>query len=223
MDRQGGRGRSGGEEISDELILAAIGRAVRHAAREGTGTPFWTLLEHLAIPARSSRARALRRRLTALEQRGRLRRRSLHGIPTWELTGAGADRLRRAERSPSPPHLPESPQHLAWRAARRTAGQELERFRDGLAETLAWAERMLAASSDGAGAPCSDAWFELGCRLQRECRRFGSAWHCLHEWPEPDDAEADLDRPWIDEETAPAPLRAGRAGRRNTRLWDLRD
>ncbi len=39
----------------------------------------------------------------------------------------------------------------------------------------------------------SDRWFELAARLSDECKRLGSARHCIFEWPEPDDASRDAD------------------------------
>ncbi len=66
----------------------------------------------------------------------------------------------------------------------------------------------------------ADEWLVLGRRLSFECRRLASARYCLHEWPEPDDAERDADDIGAGA-GAPAPpwLRALRAGRRNVRLW----
>jgi hypothetical protein len=39
----------------------------------------------------------------------------------------------------------------------------------------------------------SDAWFALARRFEKQCERLGSATYCLQEWPEPDDASADID------------------------------
>ena len=224
-DREQGSSPSHAGGPSDELLLAAVGRAVLHRPPGRGGAPFWTLLEHLAIPRRSAASRALRSRLTTLEQRGWLTRASEHGVPVWALASDGARQLRRAERSARPPRLPESPQHLAWRRARTAAGQELGRFGEGLAGSLAQAERMLSATRAGAGgAPSSDTWFELGRRLLGDCRRVGSAWHCLHEWAEPEDSAPDLDGPdGAPGAKVPARLRSLRAGRRNVRLWDEPD
>ncbi|MHB8241958.1 MAG: hypothetical protein ACYDHN_08205 [Solirubrobacteraceae bacterium] len=47
----------------------------------------------------------------------------------------------------------------------------------------------LLESEDGK----SDAWFELRSRLVQHCERLGSAVYCLNEWPEPNDACADVD------------------------------
>jgi hypothetical protein len=229
QERERGNPHGAGAAPAPEVVLAGVARAVLHRPGRGRGTPFWTLLEHLAITRRSATARSLRASLAALEQGGLLTRHSEHGVPVWALTAAGERRLGRALRSADPPSLPEAPQHLAWRRARLAAGEELGRFLGGLSESLARAEQMLAGAQPGAGeAPCSDDWFELGRRLLGDCRRLGSAWHCLHEWPEPEDSRADLDTaPAGEDEDASRAVqarnRALRAGRRNTRLWSEPD
>lgn len=207
---------SGGEP--PELVLAAVERAARH--RPGrAGAPFWTILQHLHVPRRSAAARTVRASIESLTERGWLQVTPEHGIPLWRLSPSGRRRLRRAERSASPPALGESPQHEAWRTARTLAAAEIERFRAALAEDLARGQRMLEAR-DG---PPSDDWLELGARLHGDCRRLGSAWHCLAEWEEPDDAVADVDTAAMpsteDEGERERRLRALRAGRRNVRLW----
>jgi hypothetical protein len=229
QEREHGSSQGAGAAPSDGLVLAGVARAVLHRGGAAEGTPFWTLLEHLAIVRRSAAARALRESLARLERGGLLTRHSEHGVPVWGLTAAGERRLERALRSAEPPSLPESPQHLAWRRARLAAGEELGRFLEGLSESLARAERMLADTQTGTGrAPCSDAWFELGRRLLGDCRRLGSALHCLHEWQEPEDSRADLDAAPAGEEGDSSPsvrsrTRAMRAGRRNIRLWSEPD
>jgi hypothetical protein len=117
-----------------------------------------------------------------------------------------------------PVELPEAPQHLAWRHARGAATQELGRFEDRLDTSLLEARGMLeATTSPPERAPASDDWLRLGRRLLSDCRRLGSAWYCLHEWPEPEDSIPDHDPPPA-AEWAPE-LRALRAGRRNLALW----
>jgi hypothetical protein len=214
-DRRQQRLRGEGDDSGD-LVLAAVRRAVGHGPPGRAGVPFWTVLEHLGVPRRTKRARAVRARLEELEASGALRRAREHGVPLWALTVAGAERLGGGER----PVLPEAPQHLAWRRARTVAGQELTRLQARLQESLAEAETMLRASRSAAEeAPSSDRWLSLALRLRGDCRRLGSAWHCLHEWQEPDDAVADLEPPPASAATWPTELRALRAGRRNVRLW----
>lgn len=208
---------------SDELVLAAVERAGCHHPRGDTAVPAWAILDHLAVRRRSADARRVRMQLDLLHETGWLERSRRHGVPAWELTDMGRDRLRLALGAGECPLLPESPQHRAWRAARASAAQENERFRESLRQRLDQAVLLLDASEP----PHSDDWFELAHELQRACWRLGSASYCLHEWVEPDDAHADLDRHLDprDEELAPderARRRARRAGRRNTGLWDDR-
>jgi hypothetical protein len=71
----------------------------------------------------------------------------------------------------------------------------------------------------------SDDWLELAERLRAKARQLGSALYCLREWEEPSDARADADTGADPGDAALRPdrrrrLRALRAGRRNTRLWD---
>ncbi len=205
MDEQ--RVGQGRQHPSAQLVLAAVRRAVHHRAPVPGPAPLWLLREHLAIQPRSSGARVLRRRLEQLERRGLLARGTEHGLPVWSPTASGEAALASAAAR----SLPESPRRRDRRRARLAAAQELPRFRARLSEALAEAERML---EDGPGAPPpSGAWIELGRRLAGDCRRLGSAWHCLHEWPDPDD-----DAP------APAPEQAARlAALRNVRLWREED
>jgi hypothetical protein len=210
---------TGSARPADELVLAAVERAARHQARDTPGVPAWTILEHLAIPRRSVAARHVRERLEAMHEAGWLERSRRHSVPTWMLTDAGLARLRERGDADAPA-LPESPQHLAWRAARTVATQELERFREALHERLAQAATALEADPP----PHSDAWLALAEELQRACRRVASASYCLYEWAEPDDARADVDahvEPGDEQLDAAerAVRRARRAGRRNTRLW----
>jgi hypothetical protein len=205
---------------SDELLLAAVERAGRHRGMDAPAIPVWTILEHLDIARRSADARRVRARLDVMSDGDWLVCARRHGVPTWQLSEQGRHRLRRAARSDVGPALPESPQHRAWRNARISAGQEIERFHTDLLEQLSTATTLLAADHR----PHSDTWFELAEMLSRTCRLMGSASHCLYEWPEPDDA-----RPDVDEGVDPGDvglarerlehLRALRAGRRNIALW----
>ncbi len=206
---------------SDELVLAAVDRGERHQPRAQRGVPAWAILEQLALAPRSGAARYLRARLTAMEASGWLERSRRHSTPTWSLTASGLRRLRRAQRGGELAALGESPQHRAWRGARTVAAHEIQRFRAGLAERIARAALLLDAEPP----PHSDVWLELAEELQRACRRLASASHCLYEWPEPDDARADVDRHLEPgdaqlEPGARAVRRARRAGRRNVRLWN---
>lgn len=212
------------EPPSDELLLAAVERAARHRAKDTPAVPAWAILDHLAIPRRSGPARHVRAGLDALHAAGWLDRSRLHGIPTWELTDSGRRHLLWIQRSGEKPPLPESPQHRAWRNATTAAHQEIDRFCGDLRELIQAANLLLDATPP----PPSDAWFMLAERLRRACRLVGSASHCMYEWAEPDDAQAD-----VDDALDPADMklpqseriqrRALRAGRRNIGLWrDIR-
>jgi len=200
---------------SDDTILAAVRRAGLHESAEHKGVSARLIFAHLAIPMRSGPARTVRKRLAALEQQGRLEVRTVHGIAVWRLTPAGRRRLTTVERTRGRVGLPESPQHLAWRKARAAAEEELDGFASALAEGVAEAGEMLAALKRGE-APHSDNWFLLGRRLRAASWRLGSAWHCLAEWPEPDDDRPDRDVPGPGE---PASVAVLRGGRRNITLW----
>jgi hypothetical protein len=191
------------------------------AGSDGGGVSLRTIVEHLGGSGlRSALARSVRARLHELEGEGLLERARRHGVEVWSLSGRGRRRLGRDRAAGVDVALAESPQHRAWREARLAAAMEIGRFRARLREQLAAAEALL----DTDPPPDSDAWFELAERLRQSARRVGSAWHCLREWPEPDDARADADarRDAGDEALEPARqerLRALRAGRRNVRLW----
>ena len=207
-------------EASELLVLAALQRALLHQHPPRDGVPLWTLLEHLQLPRRSGAARGVRATLAALAERGELTGERRGGVAVWTLTARGTQRLRRARGRGEHAELPESPQHRAWRNARVTAAQELDRFRARALE-LSQRLRLLLEQSPP---PHSDAWLVLGEELERACRRLASASHCLYEWAEPDDEHADVDErsEAADEgldERARARFRALRAGRRNVRLW----
>ncbi|HEY0517104.1 MAG TPA: hypothetical protein VGD00_08290, partial [Solirubrobacteraceae bacterium] len=150
--------------------------------------------------------------------------RSERGVAVWAPTPAARRLLSLARAEGREPRLAESPQHAAWRRARTLARLEIGRLAADLRDSLDSCEQLLARL-DGppARAPHSDEWFALADRLRRDCRRLGSAQHCLREWHEPDDARADVDDLVDDGDAALGEqltiVRARRAGRRNTRLW----
>jgi hypothetical protein len=69
-----------------------------------------------------------------------------------------------------------------------TAAERIEGFRQQVRAAFDEARRLL----DTEQVP-SDTWFGLAGRLKTECYQLGSATYCLREWPEPDDARADVD------------------------------
>jgi hypothetical protein len=207
---------------SDELVLAAIERAARHRARDTPAVPIWAIAEHLGLPRRSSRARAIRSQLQRMETAGDLQCMRRRGVLTWALTSSGSTRLAASRLAGQVQALPESPQHLAWRRARTAAACEMERFAHNLRNDL---EEALGLLDDAVPSAHSDAWLELGERLHRDARRLASASYCLYEWREPQDNSADIDdrsEPG-DERLDPAErarARARRVGRRNVHLWE---
>lgn len=202
----------------DTTILAAIERAAHHRARSIMTVPVWAICEHLDIPRRSGAARHLRVRLDVLEAAGILQRSRANGIQLWALTPDGAKHLERERQAQRVADLPESPQHRAWRNARTTATQEINRFRDELTDEL---QATLTLLTD---APDSDLLFARADELHDAIRRLASATYCAHEWAEPHDAHPDLDT-----RTSPADQdhdraeqqsrHARRHGRRNIRSW----
>ncbi len=209
---------------SELAVLAAVRRAALHedVPADG-GVTLRALGAHLSIPARGSAARSLRGTLAKLTEDGALRRRRARGVELWQLAPAGRRALEGAARAGRRPALPESPLHREWREARLAGGRELPRLAARLAAELADAERMLVRLRRAETPPSSDAWLALGPRLLDGCRRLGSAWHCLHEWPEPRDEQPQRDGP---RPRDPLPRDAAvvlRAGRRNVALWAEED
>ncbi len=206
--------------VPDSLVLAAIERAQHHSPSNTPGVSVGAIKRHLGVPPRSRRVPA---QLRALEASGALVTSRRHGVVTWALTTAGQRRLQRARRAGTVPALPESPQHRHWRDARTAAAEEIERFERSMSDGLEDGARLLRADPPAS----SDEWFALGDRLQRACRRMGSASYCLREWGEPDDAHPDTDER---DEPTDAKLdpdertrrRARRMGRRTVRLWNDR-
>jgi hypothetical protein len=186
------------DALSDALILAAIERAEHHMLRKERGALYGTVVDHLGLPRHSGTGRRLRPRFRELEAAGLVESFRQHNCVLWTLTRRGRERLKAAE----PVALPESPQHRLWRESRSKAAERIAEFRKELRNVLKEARTLL-----GDRETPSEAWFELGERLQRACSLLGSATHCLHEWPEPSDEKPDVDEgPWL--------------GRRHSRYWD---
>ena len=212
------------DTVFDVLVLAAIERAARHRTRAHEGVPVWVIRAHLHIPARSRDARRLRAHLGVLESDGLLSTGGRSGVVVWSLTEDGQQRLRATQAEGRVPVLPEAPQHIAWRQARAAAQERMAGFDQTLGQAVLDTFALLDAGRAGQPAH-SDEWFAMGERLQRGCRRIGSASHCLYEWAEPSDDESDIDdrcEPG-DDRLEPAERdrrRARRTGRRNIALWD---
>ena len=175
------------EAITDELILAALWRAECHRGYQGA--PDWAILEQLSVPSRTKKARLVKARLPELEQAGFLSQSRREGIGQWFLTAQARKRLDQAPEAIL--SLPESPQHRRWRDARDAAEYEIEGFYLSLRDAVDATAGLL--SEPMPPGPSSDAWFEMGERLHRACRRLGSASYCLYEWVEPPEDESDRD------------------------------
>jgi hypothetical protein len=77
--------------------------------------------------------------------------------------------------------------HRYWREARQLAGEQVQRLRDELRNSLATASALLKQMPHD-----SEPWHELAARLKATRLYLSSATHCLYEWPEPVDAVADM-------------------------------
>ncbi len=176
------------EPVSDELLLAAVERAQRHSGPEGEskGVSLRRVADHLAFVHNAWTSRHLRPRLEDLVADGLLSSGRLRSKAVWSLSDAGRLRLDHLKRS-GRVELPESPQHREWRHARADAEERVGELRRELQAAVA------EAGGHDVERTASDAWFELGERLERTCRNLGGATYCLREWPEPDDAHADVD------------------------------
>jgi hypothetical protein len=177
------------DALSDALILAAIERAERHLPRRERGVLYATVVDHLGLPRHSGTGRCLRPRFKELEAAGFIECFRQYKCVLWTLTRKGQKRLKAAE----PVALPEAPQHRLWRESREAAGERMREFRVGLRLMLREARTLL-----GDREASSEAWFELGERLQDACSRLGSATYCSREWEEPSDDGPDVDKgPWL--------------------------
>jgi hypothetical protein len=182
----------------DALILAALARAELHRGRDESGAHYSSIVAHLGLTMGPSTGHKLRPRVRAMEAAGLIRSFKRHGSLAYKATPKGERVLRAAGEVV----LPESPQHRQWREAREAATERISGFRDGLRVLLDEGATLLADEATD-----SEAWFTLGERFGRACKRLGSATYCLREWAEPNDASADIDE-------------SRRLGRRNPRSWD---
>jgi hypothetical protein len=175
---------------SDEMILAAVERAVRHDPGRRPDVSWSRFVEHLGFAKGVWSTRRLRPHAEALESAGLLGRNNRHSTQRWRLTDKGRERLDASRSSLG--ELPESPQHRRWREARTIAGGRIDELRQGLREALIEAADLLGAGDK----TDSEAWFSMKGRLEWAAEKLARATHCLHEWAEPDDAAADIDNHW---------------------------
>jgi DNA-binding PadR family transcriptional regulator len=187
---------------SNDLILAAIERAICHQGSDRPGESLGSIKQHLGLPHNGWTTLQLRPKLEALEAAGLIEKSRRSSIDLWGLTAKGRRRLGAVR---SKLTLPESPQHRRWREARVAANERITEFRNHVRGLLDEARELLEAHPDESAA----TWFEISDRLHTGSWRLASAIYCLHEWQEPTDSAADIDD---------APYR--QRGRRHTRGWD---
>ncbi len=187
---------------SNDLILAAIERAVCHRGRDESNVALSAIKEHLGLPHNGWTTLQIRPKIEALEATGLIKQSRRSSSDVWGLTAKGRRRLNAVR---SELALPESKQHRRWRDARVVAGERIDGFRVDLRGVLDEAIDLLEADPDANSA----TWFGFSERLRRASWLVASATYCLHEWAEPDDSAPDTD-------DAPSKQQ----GRRSTLDWD---
>jgi len=182
--------------VSDLQVLAALDRAQRHSPHGYEPGVLWgDMAAHLGFvraAATTLKLRSHTRRLRALRL---IERRKEGGHALWRVTSDGRRRLTQARRQGEELTLPEAPQHRLWRTAHALAGEQIDGLREQVRQTVRKASAVLDSEHGGDSA----VWFELRDRLGERCQQLAAASFCLREWPEPDDARADLDRSEIKE------------------------
>ncbi len=177
---------------SEDIVLAALERAQRHQRGPSRGVILSTLIEHLDLPRGSATSKRLRPKLDALVVGGMAEEIRQRGINAWGITEQGRHCLDAVRRAGDLGDLPEAPQHRQWRRARAAAAVRIDAFRLELSTALDTARALLDATDPAA---TSNDLFALSDRLRGASWRLGSATYCLNEWPEPSDAEADIEPP----------------------------
>jgi hypothetical protein len=190
-------------EVSDNVILAAVERAVLHEGEDEVLTS--VLTEHLGFIWEPSTNRPLWSRPEGLRRAGLLTTIERRSEPFWALTDVGRERLASAREAGEVDDLPESPQYRAWRHAGVKAAVRIEGFSSALFHAVEETYTLIYQPQS----PMSEEWFELSDRLRLAAWRVASATYCLTEWVEPDDESPDVDE-------SPGP----RPGRRAIWAWD---
>jgi hypothetical protein len=169
------------EPVPDDLILAAIERAIRH----GDGKDVWVVgvEEHLGFERTPHNTRRLREQLNRLRAQPELLVcEERLGREYWRLGPTGESHLAKARATGRVGELPESPQHRRWRVAQAAATERIEAFRLLLNRVVDE-----TASAEADALTPSAAWFALGRRLSAATWLVGSATYCRDEWVEPSD------------------------------------
>ena len=175
--------------VSDALVLAAVERAERHRPRDEPGVMLGDVFAHMGFVYNGAATRQLRPRLDALLSADALEQTRRHGVNLLVLTSTGRKRLAQARRQGETTGLPESPQHRKWRHSRSIAAERIDSYRQQLRALLVEADALLDSGTQAR----SDSWFCLAKRLSTPATGVGAAIYCLTEWPEPDDAQPDVD------------------------------
>jgi DNA-binding transcriptional regulator PaaX len=118
---------------SNDLILAAIERAICHRGREEPDVALSVIKEHLAIAHNGWTTLQLRPKLEELEAAGLIEQSRRRSSDVWGLTDKASRRLDAVR---SKLTLPEATQHRRWREARAAAGERIAGFRADLRGTL---------------------------------------------------------------------------------------
>lgn len=177
------------EPVSDELVLAAVDRAERHRTNQRAGIWWHDIVAHLGFVRSGWTTRQLRPQLNALEAAGMLSKSRRHSTDVWALTDSGREYLTSKQQAGAVGELPESPQHRTWRHTRASAAERIGGFRAQVRQGADETARLLESRQRVR----SDAWLQLAERLGPASRGLGLATYCLYEWPEPEDARADID------------------------------
>lgn len=174
--------------VDDAVLLAALERAERHNAPSRPGALLRDVFAHMGFLYNGAATRQLRPQLEALIAAGAIDR---AGRPSKALvlTRLGRRRLEQIADRDRRVALPESPQHRRWRHSRSAASERIDGYGQELHALLAEATALLDAGTRAQ----SDAWFCVARRLSAAAVGMGAAVYCLMEWPEPDDARADVD------------------------------
>lgn len=166
--------------VSDGLILAAAEWAECHEKAEEV----WVnvLTEHLGFEPEPATNVSLFPQLESLRRAGLLTSTEKRGEPFWSLTDAGREMLADFCEAGEVGHLPESPQHRAWRKARVKAALQIDGLREEMDQAIEAADRIHFTPPLKA-----KELFALSERLRWALWRFASATYCLTEWAEPHD------------------------------------
>jgi hypothetical protein len=173
------------DEVSDLLMLAAASRAERHS--HTSGAPWSAIVQHLGFPQGTPRVGSTRAQVDALVAAGVLECSTGRGTKKWLVTSKGRRRLSRARVQGKAPELPEAPQLRRWRTANEEAKERIDGLGTQVQQTLTQAQQLVRGNPGGAR-----DWAALSMTLRRQCAQLAWATYCLHDWPEPDDAHADV-------------------------------